>query len=263
MRSRRVGVARHHAALVLQQRGVFRRVRDLDDAFGRKRWPCVALLAARPSTDIGTISAPNSAIEAVRGAHEVHSGAVRALIALWASGSAAWRASRRARPGGRRPAWPLVIGRLLPRASRMPPTTDVTANTTLSSVTRSGEAVTRIAAAAGVTRSARTRSAPTTWMETATVRPSSTMKTGERIPHGHAPGGGDVGVQAGEDQRPPDHRQGERAPRRTCRPASSSATVSTATIWPVSRPNLLAARPLYRSQEQHAQAEAEGHRGRR
>ncbi|MNX84839.1 hypothetical protein D3C86_1166540 [compost metagenome] len=76
-----VGIARHHAALVLQQRGVFRRVRDLDAA---RRQEAVALrdIAGRQAEhghrhDLGA----EQRDQAVRGAHEVHRGAVRALVA--------------------------------------------------------------------------------------------------------------------------------------------------------------------------------------
>src|SRR3954454_13810525 len=61
----------------------------------------------------------------------------------------------------------------------MPPNIAVTAKATLSTGTRTGEAVTRIAAAAGVETIVRTRRAPTTWTDLATVSPSRSMNTGE------------------------------------------------------------------------------------
>ncbi|MCY1236551.1 hypothetical protein D9M72_492090 [compost metagenome] len=63
-----------------------------------------------------------------------------------------------------------------PRASMMPPTVAVTAKATLRITTSGGDEVTRSAAAAGVISRASTRSAPTTWMDSATLIPSSTIK---------------------------------------------------------------------------------------
>ena len=76
-----------------------------------------------------------------------------------------------------------------------------------------GDAVTRIAAAAGVQRctapAARRRSAPTS----ATARPSTSMKIGDSGPHRHAARRGHFGVGAGEPQRPPQHQQARPARR--------------------------------------------------
>src|SRR6476469_8443900 len=66
-----------------------------------------------------------------------------------------------------------------PSASRMPPTDDVVANATDSAGTRTGEAVTRIAAAAGVLTIDSTSSAPTVWTDIATANPSTSMNAGE------------------------------------------------------------------------------------
>ena len=66
-----------------------------------------------------------------------------------------------------------------PSESRIPPTVDVVANSTDSTGTRVGDAVTRIAAAAGVQTIDSTSSAPTTWIDIATVRPSTSMNTGD------------------------------------------------------------------------------------
>src|SRR6478752_293230 len=66
-----------------------------------------------------------------------------------------------------------------PSASMIPPTVDVVANATDSTGTSTGDAVTLIAAAAGVQTIDSTSSAPTTWTDIATVSPSTSMKTGE------------------------------------------------------------------------------------
>ena len=78
---------------------------------------------------------------------------------------------------------------------------------TLSTGTTSGDDEIRIAAAAGVTSSDSTSSAPTICTDTATASPSSTMKASDDEPDRHAARGGDVGVEAVEGQRPPDHQQ--------------------------------------------------------
>ena len=58
----------------------------------------------------------------------------------------------------------------------MPPTVAVIAKTMLKVTTSRGEDVTRMAAAAGVISRASTSRAPTIWMDSATLIPSSTMK---------------------------------------------------------------------------------------
>ncbi len=72
-----------------------------------------------------------------------------------------------------------LMGMLLPSASMIPPTMLASANSTLSETTTRGVDETRIAAAAGVTRSESTSSAPTIWMETAVPSPSRIMNTME------------------------------------------------------------------------------------
>ena len=64
-------------------------------------------------------------------------------------------------------------------ARRMPPTAETKPNAVASSGTESGPEAMRIAAAAGVTSSAMTRSAPMMWTLTATTSPSSSMKTSD------------------------------------------------------------------------------------
>ena len=91
----------------------------------------------------------------------------------------------------------------------MPPTVAVTANTTLRITTSRGEDVTRMAAAAGVISSASTSRAPTIWMESATLTPSSSMNPRASARTGTPRADGDVGVDAGEGQRPPDGHQGD------------------------------------------------------
>src|SRR5690606_30778933 len=72
-----------------------------------------------------------------------------------------------------------LIGMLDPSDSRIPPTTDTVAKAALSTGTSTGDAVTRTAAAAGVHSSASTSSAPTICTDTATARPSTSMKIGD------------------------------------------------------------------------------------
>ena len=66
-----------------------------------------------------------------------------------------------------------------PSERRIPPTVAVVANSTDSTGTSTGDAVIRIAAAAGVHTIDSTSSAPTTGIDTATVTPSSSMNSGE------------------------------------------------------------------------------------
>ena len=73
-----------------------------------------------------------------------------------------------------------LIGSEPASASIMPPTMEASAKSTESSSVRSGEAVTCIAAAAGVISRASTSSEPTTCTDSATAIPSTTMKTSER-----------------------------------------------------------------------------------
>ncbi len=61
----------------------------------------------------------------------------------------------------------------------MPPTTEVTAKQVASTGTQMLDAVTRMAAAAGVTSKDSTSSAPTICTDMATARPSTTMKIGD------------------------------------------------------------------------------------
>src|SRR4051795_10052089 len=75
-----------------------------------------------------------------------------------------------------------LIGIEPPSASRMPPTADTTAKTVLSTGASTGEAVTRNAAAAGVTSRESTSSAPTTWTASETASPSSKVKTIDKGP---------------------------------------------------------------------------------
>lgn len=135
------------------------------------------------------------------------------------------------------------MGMLLPSASRMPPSIETTANSTLSSGSRIGEAVTRAAAAAGVTTRVRTSRAPTICTDRATVRPRSSMKTKESVrtgtPRASATSGSALAKVSGR-------QMSARATRTNAEVLSSQVIsgVSTATICPVRRPNLLAARPL-------------------
>src|SRR5690348_934660 len=66
-----------------------------------------------------------------------------------------------------------------PIAIMMPPTVDAVANSTDRTGTSTGEAVTRMAAAAGVHTIDNTSSAPTTWIDIATVNPSTSMNAGD------------------------------------------------------------------------------------
>src|SRR5579875_2766890 len=66
-----------------------------------------------------------------------------------------------------------------PSDSRIPPVVDTVANTTDSTGTSAGEAVTRSAAAAGVDTIERISNAPTTGIDTAIVTPSNTMNSGD------------------------------------------------------------------------------------
>src|ERR1700710_2538719 len=77
-----------------------------------------------------------------------------------------------------------LIGMDPPSASRIPPTAETTANTVLSTGASTDEAVTRKAAAAGVTSSDSTSSAPTTWTARETASPSSRVKATESTPAG-------------------------------------------------------------------------------
>src|SRR3954447_2005899 len=77
-----------------------------------------------------------------------------------------------------------LIGTVEPSASRMPPTAETTANPTLSTGASTGEAVTRIAAAAGVTSRERTSSAPTICTASAPARASSSAKVTDSTPAG-------------------------------------------------------------------------------
>src|SRR5436190_810939 len=70
-----------------------------------------------------------------------------------------------------------LIGIAVPTAMRMPPTIETNANTTDRTGTHNGEALTLVAAAAGTQSSASTSSAPTTWTDSATAQPSSSMNT--------------------------------------------------------------------------------------
>src|SRR3954468_16578055 len=135
-----------------------------------------------------------------------------------------------------------LIGIEPPTASRMPPTADTTANTVLSTGASTGEAVTRNAAAAGVTSRESTSRAPTTWTARDTARPSRRVKAIDSAPAGTPRAAATSGSTLANI----------RGRQTTAIPASTtidttvsqpSRTVSTATIWPVSRPNLLAARP--------------------
>ena len=116
-----------------------------------------------------------------------------------------------------------LMGMEPPSASRMPPTIEMTANTTLSSGTSTGDAVTRMAAAAGVTTSESTSSAPTTWTDIGTARPSTIMKARTAPRTGTPAGGGDLGVDAGEQSAgatSPPARRARRRPSRSARPAA-------------------------------------------
>ncbi len=118
----------------------------------------------------------------------------------------------------------------------------VTAKTTLSTTSTTGEDVTRSAAAAGVMSNASTRSAPTTWMDSATLTPSRTIKISARVrtgtPRASASSGSRLAKLSGRQMATSAAMTTTAAPARTC-----SWTVSTETICPVSSPNLLAARP--------------------
>ena len=136
-----------------------------------------------------------------------------------------------------------LIGKPPPRANRMPPTTEVTANATLSRGVRRGDAVTRIAAAAGVTSNESTSSAPTIWIDTAVASPSMIMKAIEMAvtgsPFARATSASTLAKLSG--------RQTTNSPAITTAEmitSMSSWGLSTDTIWPVSSPNLLALRPL-------------------
>ena len=73
-----------------------------------------------------------------------------------------------------------LIGMELPSASSVPPTMATVPNPTLSATVTLGDAVTRIAAAAGVHTMLNTSNAPTTWTDAAIASPRTSMKIGER-----------------------------------------------------------------------------------
>src|SRR4051812_15444460 len=132
----------------------------------------------------------------------------------------------------------------LPNSSSVPPTVAVTANTTLSTGTNTGDAVTRIAAAAGVQITLNTSRAPTTCTDIATVRPSSNMNRGDS----NRTGTPRASASSGSALANVNGRQMANSATTTIADVTTSAVsfgVSTAAICPNSRPNLFAARPLY------------------
>src|ERR1700712_4510684 len=120
----------------------------------------------------------------------------------------------------------------------IPPTRENTAKIVLSSGTMIGDDERRSAAAAGVTRIESTKSEPTICTETATARPSSSMKYRERKRVG-TPRAAETSASTLENIR---------GRHTTARPSTTTIEMainefrrgsSTATIWPVSNPNLL------------------------
>src|SRR4051794_5743385 len=132
-----------------------------------------------------------------------------------------------------------------PSASRIPPTVDAVAKTIDRTGTSTGDAVTRMAAAAGVQITDRTSSAPTTCTDIATVSPRTSMNSGESKRTGTPRAAADSGsVLANVSGR---HITAMATSTTTETPRSAlSWTVSTATTWPSSAPNLLTDRPRYR-----------------
>ena len=135
---------------------------------------------------------------------------------------------------------------------------DVVANSTDSTGTSTGEAVTRIAAAAGVQTIDSTSSAPTIWIDIATVSPSTSMNTGESsrtgTPRAAAASGSVLAKVSG---------------RHMTTSATSTSTAGpdqVAELHGVDRDDLaeqraeLVGRPaLVQAEEQHAEAEPERH----
>ena len=128
-------------------------------------------------------------------------------------------------------------------ASRMPPTAETNPKAADSSGTDSGPVATRIAAAAGVTRSAITSRAPMMWTATATISPSRSMNPNEIAVTGTPRAAADCGSR--ESKR--SGCQMSRMPARTSTLiaiSQPSCPVCTDTICPVSRLNRFALRPL-------------------
>ena len=101
----------------------------------------------------------------------------------------------------------------------------------------------RSAAAAGVTRTERTSSEPTICTDTATARPSSSMNTMESATVGTPRASATcASMLANISGRQTSSRVTTTMPQMTS--SAVSRGLSTATIWPVSSPNLFAARPV-------------------
>ncbi len=129
-----------------------------------------------------------------------------------------------------------------PSASSIPPTIAVSAKPTDSSGTTNGEELIRVAAAAGVTSRASTSRAPTICTLIATASPRTSMNTGDSRRTGTPRA---AATSASREANSSGRHMTSSATRTTAdRTASdTSCGLSTATICPVSRPNLFAARP--------------------
>ncbi len=101
-----------------------------------------------------------------------------------------------------------LIGSPGESASSTPPTADTVANTIDSTVTVTGDAVTRDAAAVGVISNDNTSRAPMICTAIATVRPRSSMNAGPIRPSRDPAGDRHVRVDRPEEQRPPQHHHG-------------------------------------------------------
>ena len=128
-------------------------------------------------------------------------------------------------------------------ASRMPPTAETSPKPAASSGSAIAPLVTRAAAAAGVTTSAITRSAPMMCTATATTSPSSSMNPRDTATVGTPRAAADCGSSESKRRgRQIISRATSTNPQITI--SQPSWAFCTETIWPVSSENRLALRPL-------------------